>query len=227
MHRTWFRLLTLSLALGGSIVSLHPQPAFRSGLQAIDSGNYTEVGGIMGILQRPLPNPAQTYLWLSVDPGGRLADLTFLDATLHPSVPRLTHGEISGNTIRFRYQTTHPHLPDIPATVDYLVTNAVDTIWIQGGITSAVVCCDIPYIFSHRNVRASPAPTPAIRVSEVEVCWDAQSNRIYQVQYRSELTTNQWVSLGAPVRATTARECVQDKVPMNQPRRMYRVLPVP
>ena len=40
-----------------------------------------------------------------------------------------------------------------------------------------------------------PPPLVTIRASQVEVCWNSISNLTYQVQYRSDLTTNLWTSL--------------------------------
>ena len=66
-------------------------------------------------------------------------------------------------------------------------------------------------------------PLVTIRVSQVEVCWTSISNLTYQVQYRSELTTNVWTSLVACVRSTGATSCILDPVAVGQPRRFYRV----
>jgi hypothetical protein len=68
-------------------------------------------------------------------------------------------------------------------------------------------------------------PTTTIRVSEVEVCWNALSILTYQVQYRSTLTTNEWTNLGAPRDGNGSTDCVTDEVPRGQPRRFYRVVP--
>ena len=42
-------------------------------------------------------------------------------------------------------------------------------------------------------------PPLSIRVSQVELCWDTATNEIYQLQYRSSLTTNVWLPFGGPV----------------------------
>ena len=64
-----------------------------------------------------------------------------------------------------------------------------------------------------------------VNFSEVTVCWYAMSNRTYQLQYRSELTTNQWVNLGTPLVGAGTTNCVADKI--IQPRRFYRAVIVP
>jgi Concanavalin A-like lectin/glucanases superfamily len=69
-----------------------------------------------------------------------------------------------------------------------------------------------------------PYPTASIRVSQVEVCWNSVSNLLYQVQYRSDLTTNQWANFGPPV-AGTGYDCVTDAVSAET--RFYRVILLP
>jgi hypothetical protein len=66
-------------------------------------------------------------------------------------------------------------------------------------------------------------PLVTIRASQVEVCWNSISNVTYQVQYRSDLTTNAWTSLGDCIRSTNSTSCVYDPIVMGQPQRFYRV----
>jgi hypothetical protein len=66
-------------------------------------------------------------------------------------------------------------------------------------------------------------PLATIRASQVEVCWNSISNLTYQVQYRSDLTTNIWISLVNCFRSTGALSCISDPVPLGQPQRFYRV----
>lgn len=69
-----------------------------------------------------------------------------------------------------------------------------------------------------------PPPLVTIRASQVEVCWNSISNLTYQVQYRSELTTNVWTSLVDCVRSTGSTSCIFDPVVVGQPQRFYRVV---
>jgi hypothetical protein len=69
-----------------------------------------------------------------------------------------------------------------------------------------------------------PPPLVTIRASQVEVCWNSQSNLTYQVQYRSDLTTNLWTSLGGCIRSTNSTSCIADPIVVGQPQRFYRVL---
>jgi len=64
----------------------------------------------------------------------------------------------------------------------------------------------------------------SIRVSEVEVCWESASNATYRVEYRSSLTTNNWVSLRECVPTGGMRTCIKDEVLFDQPQRFYRVV---
>jgi sugar lactone lactonase YvrE len=67
----------------------------------------------------------------------------------------------------------------------------------------------------------------SIRVSAVDICWNSQSNKNYQVQYRSDLTTNDWVNLGGSVAGTGTVNCITDPLAPGQPQRFYRVVEAP
>jgi hypothetical protein len=71
------------------------------------------------------------------------------------------------------------------------------------------------------------SPVVSVRVSQVDVCWTSRSNRTYQVQYRSALTTNVWTNLGASVQGNGSTNCITDAVNPNQPQRYYRVEELP
>ena len=64
----------------------------------------------------------------------------------------------------------------------------------------------------------------AIRVSQVEICWNSVTNATYEVQYRSELTTNIWTPLKQCVSGSASNTCVQDAVPTGAPQKFYRVI---
>ncbi|MEO8427476.1 MAG: hypothetical protein ABI651_10225 [Verrucomicrobiota bacterium] len=64
----------------------------------------------------------------------------------------------------------------------------------------------------------------SIRVSQVDVCWNSTSNLTYQVQYRSDLTTNLWTSLVDCVQSTGSKNCISDPVVVGQPQKFYRVI---
>jgi len=76
------------------------------------------------------------------------------------------------------------------------------------------------------NISIHQLPLASLRVSEVELCWPSDLGTNYRVQYRSQLTTNQWMDLlGTNVIGTGAKICIPDRVPVNEPQRFYQVLP--
>jgi hypothetical protein len=75
---------------------------------------------------------------------------------------------------------------------------------------------------------AEPPPPPpwrlSIRTSQVELCWDTTTNLCYQLQYRSELTTNNWIPFTTNwLRGDGTRYCTNDAVLPGVPQRFYRV----
>jgi hypothetical protein len=65
-----------------------------------------------------------------------------------------------------------------------------------------------------------------IRISEVEISWQSVSNTSYRIEYRSDLTSNSWVTL-------TNANCitgdggalrVYDKIPVGEPQRFFHVM---
>jgi hypothetical protein len=79
-------------------------------------------------------------------------------------------------------------------------------------------------ILEHCFCHISPPLLVTIRTSQVEVCWNSEANTTYQVQYRSDLTTNLWTSLVGCVRSTGSKSCISDPVVLGQPQRFYRVV---
>src|SRR5262245_23517385 len=67
----------------------------------------------------------------------------------------------------------------------------------------------------------------SIRCSQVELCWPSRTNRTYQVQYKSALTTNNWVNLGNPIAGNATNICITDAVAVGQPQRIYRLFILP
>lgn len=81
--------------------------------------------------------------------------------------------------------------------------------------------------FNASEVRQFTFVAPAlatIRSSQVEICWNSLTNLTYQVQYRSELTTNLWTSLVDCVRGLPSVTCLTDSILPGQPQRFYRVI---
>jgi len=65
-----------------------------------------------------------------------------------------------------------------------------------------------------------------IQVSQVELCWGSQTDRVYQVQFRSALTTNTWTDLGAPIPGNNPVTCTNDVVSSDSPQRFYQLVVV-
>src|SRR5881394_2390322 len=63
--------------------------------------------------------------------------------------------------------------------------------------------------------------TRVSRASQVEICWTSSSNAVYEVQYRSNLTTSTWTAMGNPMLATNSTTCIYDAVTQEQPQRYY------
>ena len=76
-------------------------------------------------------------------------------------------------------------------------------------------------------IHACPGPQLSLRCSEVEMCWKSEANKMYQVQYRSMLTTNQWTDLGSPVTGSGSTNCITDRIQPGQPHRFYRLEQLP
>jgi hypothetical protein len=76
------------------------------------------------------------------------------------------------------------------------------------------------------NFTIRPAePGLRIRVSQVEVCWDAEPGVPYQVEYRSTLTTNIWRPLNTNCSLGNGSVfCVSDAIPFGEPQRFYRLV---
>jgi hypothetical protein len=229
-------LLAITCVFVLAIHSAGAQSRPASGLYEIVSGNYIECCGIAGENRQSLPNGSQRFVSLAVDPQGNTATLTFLgddSQTVFSVVPCPP-----GDPINFRFDggvfldRIFFHVDPGPAPYheywNYMVTNAIDALRIDGVVgIDPLFCVDAYTRFSHSNIVAVLMPMAAIRVSEVEVCWYAASNRTYQVQYRSALTTNAWTNLGSLLAGNGSTNCITDKVPLGQPQRFYRVLTVP
>ena len=209
-----------------------------SGLYQIISGTYIECCGFAGgDFRYALPTERQGFVELTVDPQGNSATMTFLGEdmqTIFSVVPcppgppisfSFSHGLVFSNRTVFHVD---PGPPPYQTYWNYTTSNSANSLRIDGTLGAVQgFCADVPTRFSHSNVVAVLMPNAAIRVSEVEVCWNSASNRTYQVQYRSALTTNTWVNLGLPLAGNGSTNCIADKVLLGQPQRFYRVLPGP
>lgn len=72
-------------------------------------------------------------------------------------------------------------------------------------------------------VEFTPATSLTIRVSQVELCWGTAANTVYQLEYRSQLTTNAWLPLGGKIHGDGLPFCTNDTVVIGQPQKFYRL----
>ena len=144
-----------------------------------------------------------------------------------------------GDTRQFDIMTkfTTPFLYDPAAgnlslDFQYFSDNGQDLRWDAVTSIQSVIAGDSATALTGSFIQKSPvyqftfaAPSLAtIRTSQVEVCWNSQSNIVYQVQYHSELTPNDWISLGECIRSTNTTTCISDPIIVGQPQRFYRVV---
>ena len=226
-----------------AVVSMASHPAraqggWIGGLYQITSGQYITCCGIAGPTTTGLPEASDAFVELQIDAQANLAQMTILGADMS-TVLRIpaegsreaftysfTNGVIYPDYIRFE-QPPSPSMPSQPYFT-FFVSNSIDTLLIEGKVTAPCIGCgDIPQEFQHTNVVAVLMPTASIRVSQVQICWNSASNRTYQVQYRSPLTTNAWLNLGPPVAGNSPTNCTTDDLAPGQPQRFYRVLALP
>ena len=129
---------------------------------------------------------------------------------------------LATNSSNSSYQTLisfniSSHFQNGTNTLDFLVTNANAPVPNPTGLLVANL--------SGTAQLTSTAPTLSIRLSQVELCWDTGSNTWYQLQYRSSLTTNQWLSLNNNwVSGDGTRFCTNDAILIGQPQRFYQLV---
>jgi len=79
--------------------------------------------------------------------------------------------------------------------------------------------------FDNVRLRGTLSPAVALIWPAVEVGWVSATNRLYQVQWTSQLNPNAWIDLGPPVRGNGSTNSVLDST-RDQPKKFYRVLTV-
>lgn len=199
-------------------------------LYAIVAGEYIACCGIAGALHRPLPYVDQTHVLLVTDATQQTAQLTILsDLGGSPVFQVLANGVLRPDYIEFGLPGPPPG-PGLPWQ-HYIVSNSAAGLRFHGVMLTGQQGADVFNRFTHTNVVANLAAAtsvPAtIRASAVEVCWESVVNRSYQVQYRTAVDTGEWINLGDPVPGDGGTRCVTDQIAAGQPRRFYRIVPVP
>jgi hypothetical protein len=80
------------------------------------------------------------------------------------------------------------------------------------------------FVLTELELEATPPSMSVdIRTSEAEICWVSHPNRVYQVEYRSRLTTDRWMPLFTNVVGNGASVCVYHKIVQGEPQKFYRV----
>jgi hypothetical protein len=216
-----------SFWVGMTMPQAKAQPA--TNLYQIISGDYVECCGIAGPFHYALPDENQSLVLLVVEPTQLRAQMTILGEDADPVYHTFTDGQVHADYIEFGLPGPFPPFPAVEQ-LHYIVSNSSTGLRFSGIRVVPPLGADVPNQFTHTNVVASflsGTLRPAIRVSEVEVCWESVTNRNYQVQYRSLLTTNIWINIGPSVVGNGTTNCLADKVPLGEPQRFYRVLPAP
>ncbi len=73
------------------------------------------------------------------------------------------------------------------------------------------------------NITVTTQPAVKIRPSEMEICWYAEGNATYRVDYQSNLTGTNWLPLIECVQGTGAPMLIYDKIPSSESQRFYRI----
>jgi hypothetical protein len=238
MHQNELLSLGLIFTLAAAAPQAWSQDAPTGGVYQIISGRHTSCCGIGGPLTHSLPDGSSSYIELTVDTPNKSAAMrilgddlsTVLQIPADASREEFNYSVANGVVLPDRIQFGDPLLPPIPGQPSYsfVLSNSADGLVLNGTVYDPCLgCADIPETFQHTNVVAALMPVAGIRVSEVEICWNAASNLTYQVQYRTALDPGTWIALGSTITGNGAVQCVADKVPADRTQRFYRVLIVP
>jgi hypothetical protein len=225
-------LLTVCLLAAVCAVWRDAQAQPVMNVYEIVAGEYIACCGIAGEIRSQVPNDGQSHVQLVTDAtqqSAQMVILSFFDG--EPIFLVVENGRLYPGYIEFgmRIPAGGPG-PSVPQQ-HYIVSNSASGIRFSGITVYPIFGADVFNRFAHSNVVANLLPaTPvkaSIRVASVEICWPSISNRTYQVQYRASIGSNTWENLQAPVPGSGSTQCVVDHVAADQPRRFYRVIPVP
>jgi len=130
-------------------------------------------------------------------------------AIAYSDLLRVTNSASATNRFWF-----YPTVGLTPGTNYQIQVRTIDNSWSALGRGSL-------FFTEGRVIPAQVPPPLTIRSSFADVCWSSRTNTTYQVQFRSDLTTNVWVDLGPPTTGNGLVNCVTDAIA--GPQKFYRV----
>ena len=148
-------------------------------------------------------------------PAATLQALILRDAQVVGASDLLTVTNVAAATNTFRFS---PPVSLVPGSNYVIELQSVNGWWTALGNGTL--------FFREGTVVPAPVPPPlTIHLSYIDVCWSSRTDKTYQVQYRSSLTTNIWTDLGAPIPGNGFTNCITDS--LASPQRIYRVMVLP
>ncbi len=185
-----------------------------------------------------LPPPGSAWICpLSANPpwgpeGAYTYRLTFDLTGLDPATASIAGQLASDNATQIYLNGTDTGFSnsgtEYSALAPFTITNGflATTNTLEFRVTNGFLGRDNPTGLLVANLAGTAEVTPSlsIRLSEVELCWQSISNRLYGVEYRSDLTTNIWVPLYTNIVGNAGTTCVYDKITSGTPQRYYRVV---
>ncbi|MEO7300608.1 MAG: DUF642 domain-containing protein [Verrucomicrobiota bacterium] len=109
-----------------------------------------------------------------------------------------------------------------PSRFRFAATGSTATLQFRG--TNGTVNVDLAMDAVSVQRVAVPLSIGLIGISQVRLCWEPQTNRVYQLQSRSDLNANTWTVLGAAISGAVTNSIEQ---PVTEPSRFYRVVLLP
>jgi hypothetical protein len=63
-----------------------------------------------------------------------------------------------------------------------------------------------------------------VKISVIDLCWQSTTNGVYQLQYRTNMTTSPWMNIGTSFLGTGLEMCVPIDMPAGKVQKFFRVL---
>ncbi|MCI0539372.1 MAG: hypothetical protein L0Z50_29540 [Verrucomicrobiales bacterium] len=158
-------------------------------------------------------NTASIVRWTAPEEGDYYIKAEFLSGSEFQKDVAVLHNSrvtlLSGLFPSVRFETNYHMIAG--ESVEFAIVNRpwIDGYAAQGLIDATVTLITRPLVLT-------------IQFSDVDVCWTAQTNKSYQVEYQSSLATNTWLPLGSVILGTGSRTCIVDSI-REPARKFYRV----